>query len=109
MECECEPRLYKNLEAGFADVINRNCGENEANVPDFIIAEFLVKCFEWFNSAVKKRDRWYSVHLEPCNSYFETPPAERKVDGQQTNTQQPLNAPPSAPAQGTLPKAGNVV
>ena len=50
--------------------INDESWENEANVPDFILAEFLVCCFNTFNEMVKKRDKWYSVHLELCNSYF---------------------------------------
>jgi hypothetical protein len=53
------------------NIINSQSWENEANVPDFILAEFLTICFNAFNDMIKKRDKWYSVHLEPCNSYFE--------------------------------------
>jgi len=62
--------LESTLRKEFADVINRNCGENEANVPDFILADYLVKCFNIFNQQVRRRDKWYSVKLEPRNSHF---------------------------------------
>lgn len=60
-------KLMKSIE----EAINIESWENEANVPDFILAEFLIRCFNAFNDMVKKRDKWYSVHLEPGNSYFE--------------------------------------
>jgi len=65
-----EPELQSELRKGFAEVINRHSGENEANVPDFILADYLVRCFNVFNHTVLSRDKWYSVHLEPCNSHF---------------------------------------
>lgn len=63
-------KLYDALIKGFTDVINRNCAENEANIPDFIIAEALVRCYNGLNYAMKARDKWYSVNLEPANSRF---------------------------------------
>ena len=50
--------------------INRCCKENDSNTPDFILANYLCNCLDAFTLATKNRDKWYSVHLEPCNSHF---------------------------------------
>ena len=65
-----EPELQSTLRKEFEHIINKHCGENEANVPDFILADYLVRCFNVFNHATKERDRWYSVKLSPGNSKF---------------------------------------
>ena len=77
-----EHPLYGKLRKGFKDVINEHCGENVANIPDFIIAEHLVSCFQTLNWTTEKRDKWYDVHLEPANKYFEDPPSEEKEESQ---------------------------
>ena len=51
--------------------INQECAENESNTPDFILADYLISCLEAFDIATKRRDKWYGVHLEPINKYFE--------------------------------------
>jgi len=65
-----ESMLQTELREEFAAVINRHSGENEANIPDFILADYLVRCFNVFNYATQSRDKWYGVHLEPCASRF---------------------------------------
>jgi hypothetical protein len=75
-----ESELQTNLKKGFKDVINQHFGENEANVPDFILAEYLVRCFNIFNNATQRRDNWYGVHLEPVNSHFIDPPKSESGD-----------------------------
>lgn len=52
------------------NAINNCCGENVSNTPDFLLAEYVMSCLDAFDVTVKKRDAWYSVHLEPCNSHF---------------------------------------
>jgi len=54
-------------------ILNRKCRENISNTPDFILADFLIDCINTFDNAVKRRDRWYSVHLEPGSVYFIPP------------------------------------
>jgi hypothetical protein len=51
-------------------ILNQCCAENESNTPDFILAQYLFNCLSAFDSAVKARDDFYSVHLEPANKYF---------------------------------------
>lgn len=58
------------LREEIAAVLNKKCVENESNTPDFILAAYLIECLESFETAIKRRDKWYSVHLEPANSYF---------------------------------------
>lgn len=60
----------KNFEKELEYLINRYSLENESNTPDFILAEFVKNCLKAWNKATKERDNWYSVNLEPDNSYF---------------------------------------
>lgn len=52
-----------NFEQELRDLINRYSLENESNTPDFILAEFLIKCLEAFNEASNKREEWYGKKL----------------------------------------------
>ena len=45
---------------GFAEIINKNSFENHSNTPDFILAEYLTRCLEAFDIAVRRRDNWYT-------------------------------------------------
>lgn len=40
-------------------LINKTSQENASNTPDFILAEYMQKCLEAFNHAVKAREKWY--------------------------------------------------
>ena len=42
-----------------AALLNRHSVENDSNTPDFIMAEFVSKCLDAFNNAVRERERWY--------------------------------------------------
>ena len=66
MEQEKKVQLIQD----FATAINKVSGENESNTPDFILANYLVMCLENFNHAVKGKDDWYGVYLEPANKHF---------------------------------------
>lgn len=61
---------FNTLRKEIEEAINKVSAENESNTPDFILAEYLMNCLENFDMAVKQRDRWYSVNLEPGNKYF---------------------------------------
>ena len=58
--------LRKELE----ELINKHSIENGSNTPDFMLADYLKGCLDTFNQIICARDKWYSVHLEPCNSHF---------------------------------------
>jgi len=46
-------------------LLNAACAENKSNTPDFILAQFMLKCLDAFNESVKQRDEWYGVKLTP--------------------------------------------
>jgi hypothetical protein len=50
------------------ELINRESMENGCNCPDFILADYLMRCLETFDISVKTRDKWYGVQLCPGNS-----------------------------------------
>jgi hypothetical protein len=41
--------------------LNSNSMENDGNIPDWIISDFLLKCLDALNDAVKRRDEWNGV------------------------------------------------
>ena len=46
-----------------ADAINRVSAENCSNTPDFILAEYAVKCLENFAAISRRREQWYGKEL----------------------------------------------
>lgn len=54
-------------------LINKHSMENGSNTPDFVLATFLVGQLAMYDIAVRARDQWYSVHLEPGESHFRKP------------------------------------
>jgi hypothetical protein len=48
-----------NLQKELESVLNKASRENESNTPDFILAEFMLRCLIAFESASKQREAWY--------------------------------------------------
>lgn len=48
------PPFTKELEA----LLNRHSKENDSDTPDFILAEYLIKCLDAYEIAIEKRDKW---------------------------------------------------
>lgn len=44
------------------EVINCHCRENSSDTPDFILAEYLFRCLDAFDSATRERDKWHKFH-----------------------------------------------
>lgn len=65
-----EAELENKLRDGFAEVINKNNAERISNIPDFIVADYLVRCLRAIGFATKMRDDWYSVSLTPGSICF---------------------------------------
>lgn len=65
-----ESKLQKEL----AELLKRHSMENLSNTPDFVLAQFILTCLAAWNYGVSERDRWYGVHLEPGNKYFDKVP-----------------------------------
>jgi hypothetical protein len=50
-------------------LINSQSRENDSNTPDFLLAEFMVKCLEAFELASNKREVWYGIKLDILNDW----------------------------------------
>ena len=48
-----------NLESDLAALLNGYSLENDSNTPDFILAEYLIRCLDAYNMALVDRARWY--------------------------------------------------
>jgi hypothetical protein len=48
-----------------AEVLNRHNAEATSNTPDFILAEYLVRCLAAWNVASNARESWYGTRLTP--------------------------------------------
>lgn len=53
------------LRRDIESAINRNSAENGCNTPDFILADYLLKCLDAFDVAVNARSRWYGRSDRP--------------------------------------------
>lgn len=58
----------ENLRKELSALLNSYSRENESNTPDFILADFMLKCLQAFDEAAAERERWYGIHLEPGQS-----------------------------------------
>jgi hypothetical protein len=52
------------FEKELTSLINRHSKENESDTPDYILARYLIKCLDAFNTSVKKRDTWHSINIK---------------------------------------------
>ena len=59
------------LEGDLSDLINCECRENDSNTPDFLLAEFMVKCLDAFELAINKREVWLGVELDILDNWKE--------------------------------------
>lgn len=57
----------KSLRDEIANALNRHSAENGSNTPDFILAEYLLKCLEAFDLASLRREDWYGHFHRPGN------------------------------------------
>jgi len=61
-------RQRRELERDFAAAINRVSAENDSNTPDFLLANYLVRCLETFAIATNNREDWYGRGRGPASS-----------------------------------------
>ena len=48
-----------NFETELTYLINKYSLENGSDIPDYVIAAYLIKCFENLNTLVNTRDAWF--------------------------------------------------
>ena len=51
------------FEKELESILNRYSKENESSTPDFILAKYLIACLEAYNTALKKRDKWFGLDI----------------------------------------------
>lgn len=56
--------------------LNRHCRESASNTPDYILAEFLLRCLDAFDFAVMTREGWYGQHHVPGGGPSTEAPSE---------------------------------
>ena len=54
-----------NFEQELKELLNRYSIENESDTPDFLLAEYLLRCLTTWNFATKARDKWYGYYKKP--------------------------------------------
>jgi len=57
------PTPPSTLRDHLAATLNRYSAENGSNTPDFILADFLLRCLEAFDLTSRSRERWYGRSL----------------------------------------------
>ncbi|HYT41504.1 MAG TPA: hypothetical protein VEP90_04115 [Methylomirabilota bacterium] len=56
---------YKNFVKELEDLLNKYSQDNEANTPDFILAEYLTSCLRAFKNAQNERNRCFGISNVP--------------------------------------------
>jgi hypothetical protein len=59
------------LSAQIARVLNSHSRENASNTPDYLLAEYLLRCLEAGEILVARREKWYGVELEIGRTWVE--------------------------------------
>lgn len=57
--------IETTLEQELAQLLNRHSVENDANTPDFILAEYLTDCLSAYAKAVRARTKWGAPPVVP--------------------------------------------
>jgi hypothetical protein len=70
----------EDMQRAIERAINRSCGENDSNTPDFILGQYLMDCFDAFTACSVAREKWYGKHL----SIEGTPPETAQPKGEGT-------------------------
>lgn len=51
--------MSETFEKELQSLINRHSKENDSDTPDYLLAEYLVKCMDNYALIIKKRDAWF--------------------------------------------------
>ncbi len=58
-----EPLL--DLKRELAGLLNSHSAENASDTPDYLLAEFLLRCLNAYEQATQGRDAWYGMNPRP--------------------------------------------
>ena len=53
-----------SFETELQALLNTHSMENESNTPDFILAEYMLRCLDIFNVIVNSREKWYGREVK---------------------------------------------
>lgn len=53
------------LEKELTALLNQHSRENESNTPDFLLADYLMRCLQTWEAVTRRRDEWYGLKLSP--------------------------------------------
>ncbi len=59
------PPEPETFEEKLSSLINKHSMENTSNTPDYLLAKYLIMCFDAYSLTVKQRDTWFK--LDPWN------------------------------------------
>jgi hypothetical protein len=62
------PQKQNTLRDDIENAINSHSAENSSDTPDFILAQYLVRCLEAFDQAIRQRDIWYGNSQRPSKT-----------------------------------------
>lgn len=51
------------LEKELTILLNSNSQDNESDTPDFLLAQYLMRCLENWNKTIARREDWYGRKL----------------------------------------------
>ena len=49
----------ENFRKSLVELLNKYSKENDSNTPDFILANYLIKCLDAYNETLQLREKWY--------------------------------------------------
>jgi len=53
-----------DLQKDLKQILNKYSEENASNTPDFLLAEYLMRCLDTWNIVVTKREKWYGREVK---------------------------------------------
>ena len=59
------PEEINSLKKDLTELVNRHSMENGSNTPDYLLADFLLGCFDAYNATLQERARWYGRMDQP--------------------------------------------
>jgi hypothetical protein len=59
-------------------LLNRHSIENDANIPDHILADYIINALAVLHAATASREDWYGVHLAPGRHWTEEQQTPRR-------------------------------
>lgn len=63
---QADGAFQADLKQELTSLLNRYSLENGSDTPDFILAQYLLRCLETFNHTIRAREQWHGRELGPA-------------------------------------------